>query len=71
MSNWNTTVKCIAEFNPGKGATLGQTYKVVNGRIAYDNGKQSMNEFESLEDLNSYNTSKFTELKKRGRPKKI
>lgn len=67
----NTTVKCITEFNPGKGATLGQTYNVVNGRIIYDNGKQSMNEFENLEDLNSYNTAKFTELKKRGRPKKI
>jgi len=70
MSNWNTTVKCIEEFNPGKGATLGQTYKVVNGRITYDNGDSSMNEFESLEEINRGNKAKFKEISKRGRPKK-
>lgn len=70
MSDWNVTVKCIQEFNPGKGTTLGQIYEVKKGRITYDNGKQSMNEFSSIEELNHDNKSQFEELKRRGRPKK-
>lgn len=38
--DWNATVKCIWGFNPGKGATLGQAYKVEDGRITYDNGEK-------------------------------
>lgn len=70
MSDWNARVKCTKEFNPGKGVTLGQTYKVVKGKITYDNGHKSMYDFENLKELNSNNSAKFTELKKPGRPKK-
>jgi predicted HicB family RNase H-like nuclease len=65
----NVTLKCIKEYNPGSGATIGQTYKIENGRITYDNGKESFHEYESLEHLNSYNKAQFQESKKRGRPK--
>lgn len=71
MNKWKTTVKCVEEFNPGKGTTKGQTYNVENGRIIYDNGNQSFNEHENLEGLNRGNVSKFAELKKRGRPRKV
>ncbi len=66
----NVTVKCIKEYNPGNGATIGQTYKIENGRITYDNGKKSFHEYENLEHLNSYNKAQFQESKKLGRPKK-
>lgn len=70
MSSYNTSVKCIQEYNPGKGATLGQTYKVEDGQITYDNGQKQSRQCEDLEDLNNYNLAKFQEVKKRGRPKK-
>lgn len=70
MSSWNASVKCIQEYNPGKGATLGQTYKVEDGRITYDNGQKQYRQCENIDELNSYNTAKFEEMKKRGRPKK-
>lgn len=70
MNRWNASVKCIREYNPGKGATLGQTYRVENGRITYDNGQKQSRQCEDLEELNDYNLAKFQEVKKRGRPKK-
>jgi len=66
----NMKVKCTKKYNPGGGATFGQTYIVKNGRIKYDNGNESFNEYENLEHLNSYNKAQFQELKKRGRPRK-
>jgi hypothetical protein len=60
----------IQEFNPGKGTTLGKTYEVTKGKIIYDNGQPSHRSYENLKDLNSLNTAKFVEYKKRGRPKK-
>jgi len=66
---WNTTLVCVKEFNPGKGATLGKKYKVKNGRIKYDNGEESMNEFESLDHLNSYNTAKYKAASSRKKAK--
>lgn len=69
--SWNTKVKCIKEFNPGVGATLNNEYEVKKGIITYDNGTKQEHECESINDLNKWNTAKFEELKKRGRPKKI
>lgn len=69
--SWNTTLKCVEEFNPGNGATLEKTYEVNNGKIKYDNGKTSSKSYKSLEDLNRSNTTKFVECKKRGRPRKL
>ena len=66
----NATVICTKEFNPGKGATVGQIYKVEDGRISYDNGKKQSRQCENIEELNYYNTAKFEEMKKRGRTKK-
>lgn len=66
----NTKVKCTKEFNPGKGVTLDRTYEIVEGRITYDNGKESFRKYESVEELNCLNTAKFKELKKKGRPRK-
>lgn len=66
----NTKVTCTKEFNPGKGVTLEQTYEIVEGRITYDNGERSFRKHESVEELNSLNTAKFKELKKKGRPRK-
>ncbi len=68
--SWNSSVKCIREFKPGKGTTLNKIYKIQDGRMIYDNGERSMNEFSSIEELNRGNSAKFEELKKRGRPKK-
>jgi len=65
----NGKVKCIIEFNPGRGATAGKTYEVKDGRITYDNGMNSFGQYESIEHLNSYNTAQFEEVK-RGRPRK-
>lgn len=64
---WNATVLCIKEFNPGKGSTLGKKYKVKNGRIKYDNGEESMNEFEDINHLNSYNSAKYEIAPARGK----
>lgn len=63
MSNWNTTVRCIQEFNPGKGATFGQTYEIINGVITYDNGEKSIHKHENLYELNRFNMAKFVEIK--------
>lgn len=69
--SWNTKVKCVKEYNSGAGATLNNEYEVKKGIITYDNGKQQEHECESIKELNRWNTAKFEELKKRGRPKKI
>lgn len=66
----NVTVICVEEHNPGKGATLGKPYKVLEGKITYDNGEESFRKYESIDELNSLNTTKFKELKKKGRPRK-
>lgn len=68
--SWNTTVKCIKEFNPGKGATLGQAYKVEDGRITYDNDEKQCRQCKNIEELNNYNMAKFEIVKGRGRPRK-
>lgn len=65
----NTKVKCIGEYNPGKGATAGNTYEITDGRLTYDNGMQSYRQFENIEQLNFYNKAQFKEIK-RGRPRK-
>lgn len=67
---WNTSVKCTQEFNPRIGTTLNKIYKIEDGRLTYDNGRKSMNEFANIEELNRGNAAKFVELKKRGRQKK-
>lgn len=66
----NCKVKCTKEFNPGSSTAAGKTYEIVNGRITYDSGLQSDRQFESIEELNSYNRAQFKEIKKRGRPRK-
>lgn len=66
---WSGKVKCIQEYNPGKGATAGNTYEVTDGRITYDNGAQSDRQYESIEQLNDYNKVQFKEIK-RGRPRR-
>jgi hypothetical protein len=70
VSNWNATIKCVKEYNPGKGATLDQAYNVTDGKLNYDNGQASFRNYENIEEINNSNTAKFTENKKRGRPKK-
>lgn len=66
---FNAKVVCIKEYNPGTGVTLDKTYKIENGRLTYDNGKQSDTEFKDLEDLNRRNKAKFKTFG-RGRPRK-
>lgn len=64
--SWNATVICTQEFNPGKGATLGKKYKVKDGKIKYDNGMSSMNEFADIEHLNNYNSAKYEIVLRKG-----
>lgn len=59
----NCKVICTKEFNSGKGVTVGKVYEIVNGRLTYDNGKKSLNEFISIEELNDRNKAKFKKYK--------
>lgn len=67
---WNAKVKCIKEYNPGKGATAGDIYEIIDGKLTYDKGVQSYRQFENIEQLNYYNKAQFIEVKRRGRPRK-
>ena len=60
----NCKVICTKEFNPGRAATLGKVYEILDGRITYDNGEKSMNQFTSMEELNDKNKAKFKKYKK-------
>ncbi len=66
---YDAKVIFIKEYNPGTGVTLNKAYKIENGRLTYDNGKQSDTEFKDLEDLNRRNRAKFKTFG-RGRPRK-
>lgn len=64
ITNWNATVRCKQVWSAidNRGFIIGNTYKIINGKLQLSNKTESNLTFTCLEDLNGVYYAIFEEV---------